>query len=136
VTATLTIRLERPTRHEPPPVVGRVPRIARLLAFAHKLEADVRAGVYEDLADAARKLGLTRARVTQIANLALLAPPIQEKILAMAPVTAGRDPLNERTLRPIVSEPIWERQIAMLRVLAAGMENRAGVGARIPQIHA
>jgi hypothetical protein len=89
---------------------GRTLRVARLLAFAHHLDAQIRAGVYDDLADAARKLGLTRARVTQIANLLLLAPAIQEEILALPPVTAGRDPISERTLRPIVAEPDWQAQ--------------------------
>jgi hypothetical protein len=57
--------------------------------------------------------GLTRARVTQISNLVLLAPAIQAEILAMPPVTEGRDPTTERSLRGIVAEPVWERQVAM-----------------------
>jgi hypothetical protein len=85
--------------------------VARFLAFAHDLDAQIRAGVYDDLADAARKLGLTRARLTQIVNLTLLAPAIQEEILAMPPVRVGRDPVTERTLRAIVAESVWERQI-------------------------
>lgn len=92
---------------------GRCLRVARLLAFAHDLDAQIRAGVYADLASAARAYGLTRARVTQIANLTLLAPAIQEEILAMPPVAVGRDPITERTLRPIVAEPVWERQVEM-----------------------
>jgi len=104
VTATLTVRLERPTRPAPVVTAGRLPRIVRLLAFASKLEADVRAGIYDDLADAARKLGLTRARVTQIANLTLLEPGIQEAILSLPAVMMGRDAITERTLRPIVAD--------------------------------
>jgi hypothetical protein len=92
---------------------GRLLRVARFLAFAHHFDAQVRAGVYDDLADAARKLGLTRARVTQIVSLTLLAPTIQAEILARPPVTAGRDPISERTLRPIVAEPGWEKQVAL-----------------------
>lgn len=60
--------------------------------------------------------GLTRARVTQIVNLTLLAPTIQQEILAMPPVTVGRDRITERTLRPIVAEPVWGQQIAMWNV--------------------
>jgi hypothetical protein len=70
-------------------------------------------GVYLDLADAARKFGLKRARVTQIVNLTLFAPVIQAEILAMPPVTKGRDPITERTLRPIVAEPVWEKQMEL-----------------------
>jgi hypothetical protein len=68
---------------------------------------------FNDLAHAARVFGLTRARVTQLVNLTLLAPAIQEEILAMPPVTKGRDPITERSLRAIVAEPLWERQVVM-----------------------
>jgi hypothetical protein len=86
--------------------------VARLLAFAHEIERRVRVGELDDFAHAARMLGLTRARVTQIANLASLAPVIQEEILAMPPVKVGRESITERTLRPIVAEAVWARQLA------------------------
>ncbi len=89
---------------------GRCPRVARQLALAHEIERRIRAGEFEDLAHAARTFGLTRARVTQLVNLTLLAPAIQAEILAMAPVTVGRDPVTERTLRAIVAETVWKRQ--------------------------
>jgi len=91
--------------------------VARHLALAHEIERRVRAGELDDLAHAARVFGLTRARVTQIASLTLLAPEIQAEILAMPPVTVGRDPITERTLRPIVAEPVWERQVGIWRSL-------------------
>jgi hypothetical protein len=86
--------------------------VARLLALAHEIERRIRAGELDDLAHAARVFGLTRARVTQIVSLTLLAPAIQAEILALPPVAVGRDPITERTLRPIVAEPVWERQVA------------------------
>ena len=89
---------------------GRVPRVARTLALAHRIDAMIRAGELRDLADAARANGVTRARMTQIANLLLLAPQIQEAILDLPPVTNGRDPVSERALRRIVAEPDWTRQ--------------------------
>ena len=92
--------------------LGRVPRVVRHLALAHEIERRVRAGELDDLAHAARVFGLTRARVTQISNLVLLAPAIQEAILAMPPVTTGRDPITERCLRAIVAEAVWERQMS------------------------
>jgi hypothetical protein len=112
MTATMTVALPRP---EPPAApVGRVPRIVRLLALAHDIERRVRSGELDDFAAAARAYGLTRARVTQIVNLTLLAPTLQEEILAMGPVNLGRDPITERTLRPIVAEAVWARQIEVL----------------------
>ena len=107
-TTTHTVAFKAvPVETEP---AGRVPRVARVLALAHKIDGMIRAGELRDLADAARMLGLTRARVTQVASLLLLAPEIQEAILDLPPVTNGRDPVSERTLRPIVAEPDWQRQ--------------------------
>ncbi len=92
----------------------RVPRVARLLALAHRIDGMIRAGELVDLADAARACGVTRARMTQVANLLLLAPAIQEQILAMETM-AGRDPVTERGLRPMVAEPDWAAQMRMWR---------------------
>ncbi len=92
---------------------GRVPRVARMLALAHKIDGMIRAGELRDLADAARALGLTRARVTQLSALLLLAPEIQEAIFDLPPVTNGRDPVSERALRRIVAEPNWDRQLEL-----------------------
>ncbi len=92
---------------------GRVPRVARTLALAHRIDAKIRAGELRDLADAARAIGVTRARMTQIASLLLLAPEIQEAILDLPPVTNGRDPVSERQLRPIVAEPNWDQQLEL-----------------------
>jgi hypothetical protein len=82
--------------------------VARLLALGHESEHRIRAG--DDLAHAASVLGLTMARFTQIVGLALLAPEIQESILAIPPAAVGRDPITERTLRAIVGEANWETQ--------------------------
>ena len=98
-----------PQRTTPAPK-GRVPRVARLLAKAHHIDAMIRAGELRDLADAARAIGVTRARMTQIMHLLLLAPSIQEEILNLPLVTNSHDPISERQLRPIVAEPGWQRQ--------------------------
>ena len=89
---------------EPKTPVGRVPRIARLLALAHKFERLVQTGVATDYADLARLGHVTRARVTQIVNLLGLAPDLQEAILFLPPVTSGKDPVSERGLRAVVAE--------------------------------
>ena len=107
--------------------------MARLLAFAHEIERRIRAGELDDLARAARVFGLTRARVTQIVNLMLLAPEIQEAILGMLPVTVGRDPITERTLRPVVAEPVWERQASLWSTLGSTRGAAAAVGTRLSE---
>ncbi len=96
---------------------GRVPRVARLLALAHKIDSMIRNGELDDMAEAARRLNLTRARVTQITNLLLLAPEIQGAILNMPLVADGCDPVTERQLRPIAAEPDWNNQLSMRRVV-------------------
>ncbi len=92
------------------PATGRVPRVARLLALAHRIDALIQVGELRNLAEAARVLGLTRARVTQFMNLLLLSPEIQLALLELPPTT-GRDMVTERSLRKIVAEPMWERQV-------------------------
>jgi hypothetical protein len=82
------------------------------LALAHRIEDMIVDGEIADWAEAARLSGLTRARMSQVAALVLLAPEIQEAILELPPTT-GRDTITERELRPIVAEPVWERQSSM-----------------------
>lgn len=89
---------------------GRLPRVVLQLALAHEIDRRLRIGEVPELATVARRAGLTRARVTQILGLLLLAPDIQEAILSLPPFTRGRDPLPERALRPLVAEPDWTAQ--------------------------
>lgn len=48
--------------------------------------------------------------MTQIMNLNLLAPDIQEELLFLSPVTHGRAPIHEKRLRPIAAEADWQAQ--------------------------
>ena len=89
---------------------GRVPRISRLMALAIRCDELIRSGEVTDYADIARLGHLTRARISQIANLTLLAPDIQEQILHLPPTTSGRDPIAERDIRPIAVIPDWRKQ--------------------------
>ncbi len=87
--------------------LGRVPRIARLMALALRFEELLRRGEVHDYADLARLGHVTRARVTQIMNLLNLAPDIQEALLFLPPTEAGKDHIKEWQVRPITSEPEW-----------------------------
>ncbi len=93
----------------PAPITAppRVPKITLLLVLGHHFERLVREGVVKDYAEIARRTGLTRARVTQIVNLTLLAPGIQEEIFS---ATCNKDALVERGLRDLVSITEWSRQ--------------------------
>jgi hypothetical protein len=89
---------------------GRVPRVARLLALAMRFQDMVDRGEVRDFADLARLGYVTRARITQIMDLTLLAPDIQEEILFLPTTTAGRDPIKEKEVRAIAAIPHWHRQ--------------------------
>lgn len=86
-----------------------IPRLTRLLALAIKFETMVERGEVRDYADLARLGYVTRARLTQIMNLLLLAPEIQETLLHPEQVPSG---IKERHLRRIVASPDWAGQRA------------------------
>ncbi len=87
---------------EAPMIGDSVPRIARLLALAHKWEGMVRRGATNH-GQLARQHGLSRARVSQICSLSLLAPDIQESILLSSS-------LSQHCLAAMVARPIWREQ--------------------------
>ena len=62
---------------------GTIPRISRLLALAHHIQELLDTGQVQSLAEVARLGHITRPRMTQIMNLLLLAPEIQEAILLL-----------------------------------------------------
>ncbi|MCO6438159.1 MAG: hypothetical protein J5J06_13780 [Phycisphaerae bacterium] len=97
---------------------GRVPRVARLMALAIRLERLLKDGVARDYADLARLGGVTRARLTQIMNLTLLAPDIQEAVLFLPRTLRGRDPISEPHLRALTAVPDWRRQQRMWKHMA------------------
>ncbi len=92
------------------PAPPRIPRITRLMALAIKFQEMIDRGEVKDYADLARLGFVTRARITQIMNLTLLAPDIQEEILGgladeHLPVHRG-----EAALRRIISFTLWADQ--------------------------
>jgi hypothetical protein len=89
---------------------GRVPLISRLMALAIRFDSLIRRGDVTDQAELARLGHVSRARLTQIMNLLLLAPDIQEAILHLPLVERGSDPLLEKHLRPIAAAPDWRKQ--------------------------
>lgn len=93
--------------------VGRVPRVTRLMALAIKIDGLIASGAITDQAEAAAVGHVTRARMTQIMNLLLLAPDIQEAILSLPRTTRGKDPIVETHLRPIAAVLDWDTQRRM-----------------------
>jgi hypothetical protein len=99
----------KPARAEALPV-GRIPRVARLMALAIRLDGMLKDGVVSHQAELATIGLVTRARLTQILNLGHLAPDLQEQILHFPPVLTGRDPISEPDLRPIAALVSWDEQ--------------------------
>jgi hypothetical protein len=89
---------------------GRVPRLARLLALALRLEDQLRQGVFKDCAALACLGQVSRSRVSQILSLVHLAPDIQEAILFLPRTVRGRDPVILRDVLPLAAELDWKRQ--------------------------
>ena len=110
----LELRPQAPAAPSPAPV-WRVPRISRLMALAIRFDEMLRRGEVKDLAELARLGHVTRARATQILNLTMLAPDIQEALLFLPLITGGRDTIKEWQVRPVAAEPVWGRQRRMWR---------------------
>jgi ParB-like chromosome segregation protein Spo0J len=69
---------------------SRAARVAVTLALAHKIRQGILAGEIKDQAEAGRRLGLTRARLSQILDLTNLAPDLQEEILFLEKAGTSR----------------------------------------------
>jgi hypothetical protein len=104
----------------PPPTAperpkGRLPRITRYMALAIYYEDLIRQGHLHDYAEIAALGHVTRARVTQIMNLRLLAPQLQERLLTLQRRLSGHDLYCLRDLQKIALQPNWTIQRSMLR---------------------
>jgi hypothetical protein len=131
VTLSIPIHLATPTRRtvvregpKPARPAGRIPRVARILAQAHHFQNLLDTGVVRTQMELAELTKLTTARITQIMNLLVLAPDIQEEILFMPPVATGPAPVTERDLRSLVKTLVWSEQremwaVVRVRVLAS-----------------
>jgi hypothetical protein len=124
----IEFRLDQPVRRpreeaglqkDAPP---RIPRIARLMALAIKVQDMVDRGEMRDYAEVARLGHVTRARMTQIMNLLNLAPDIQEQLLFLEEKTASAR-ITERNLRRIAAAVNWKEQRRLWRpVIALGTD--------------
>lgn len=95
---------------EPPPEPTRCPaKVALQLALAHRIQKAIDAEEVRDQAEAARLLGLTRARMSQLLALTLLAPDIQERILFLRTEGEVRR-VTERRLRSAIRVRGWADQ--------------------------
>ena len=111
----------------PPPLYPA--RVARQVALAHALQTRITSGEFGNQAQMAEALGLTRARISQLFDLLLLAPDIQEEILFLR-FPPGVQPLSEAALRPIARHLLWKDQ----RRAWAQLKRRAALKGRNPRL--
>ena len=97
-----------------PEMAARTPRVTRLMALAVKYQGMVDNGELRDYADIARLGYVSRARMTQIMNLANLAPDIQEELLFPTCSLPA-----ERRLRQLTRLIAWAEQRRSWRDLLA-----------------
>jgi hypothetical protein len=93
----------------PEPAEPRASRAAQMLALAHEFQGIIDTGEVADRAELAGQVGLTRARLTQLFDLLLLAPDIQEDVLMGVAYHSAR-PISERQLRWITRYSAWRDQ--------------------------
>jgi hypothetical protein len=94
-----------------------VPRVARLLALAHRFDRLLQSGTVDNGSALARLGHVSRARIAQILNLLNLSPSIQEDILFLPCTERGRDPIHLAQLLPIALTPDWKKQLRLWRRL-------------------
>jgi hypothetical protein len=85
----------------------KIPRVARLLAVAHKFQKMLDSGEVESMAELARLGRVSRARITQVMDLLLLAPDIQESVLLSCVDEEGPSWWTK-----LGREPLWNQQRA------------------------
>lgn len=81
----------------------------RVLALAYAVERQVRTGAIRNYRDAARRLGISHARMSQVMALLLLAPGIQAELIG------GDSAWSEVRLRATSQLADWTEQLAGLR---------------------
>ncbi|HEY7312824.1 MAG TPA: hypothetical protein VH643_25900 [Gemmataceae bacterium] len=109
----------RPGEDKPLLPAGRVPRVARLMALALRLDELVRTEQVTSYSALASLGHVTRARICQILNLIHLAPDIQEALLFLPWTQRGRDALILADLMPIAAAFDWRKQRRLWRRLVS-----------------
>jgi predicted XRE-type DNA-binding protein len=89
---------------------GRLPRITKMMALAIRLDHLIKSGQVTDQAEIARVGHVSRARLTQIMDLNLLAPDIQEELLFLVGSRSSIESTSEQEARNITKFLDWKTQ--------------------------
>jgi len=88
--------------------IDKEPRVRRNLILAHQLQHLMDTGRIKSMKQASEWLGLSEIRISQVLNILLLSPQLQEEILSLDNTLISQIP--EYKLRPILNEILWEKQ--------------------------
>lgn len=94
-----------------PPHPNRVLPMARCLALGHRIVRAVESGEVRDFSEAAKRMGVSRPRVSMLVALTFLYPRLQEAILA-----GTDDGKGFRTLLRMAREDAWKDQESLAKV--------------------
>jgi hypothetical protein len=113
----------RVVRDGPEPIVppvnelpGRISRITKLMALAIRCDQLIKSGAVAGVTAMSQLAHVTQPRMTQILNMTLLAPDIQETLLHLPAIVEGKPELNEKSMRKICAEIDWARQRVMFSI--------------------
>jgi hypothetical protein len=109
------LRMGQQAALRPAPLAERIPRLARLMALALRLEKLLATGVVKDFRTLTRLGHVSSARVSQILSLLHLAPDIQEALLFRSRPERGRDRLGLRKVLPLTKVWEWQKQRRLWR---------------------
>lgn len=108
-------RIEPRPEEQPVKPTSSVPRISRLMALAIKYQGMLDRGEVAGITELARLCRVTQPRMTQILNLNLLSPSIQEHLLFLPPHASGKQAIHERKLRAVCREIDWMTQKRVMK---------------------
>ena len=92
---------------------GRIPRIAKLVALASRMQSMLESGEVETYQQIAELDRISQPRMAQIMSLLNLAPDIQEELLFLPEVMQGKAQIHGRLLRRLTREIDWRVQKGM-----------------------
>jgi hypothetical protein len=95
------------------------------MALAIHFDGLIQSGAVENYSELARLGNVTRARMTQIMNLLMLAPEIQEELLFLPRVEAGRGEACLRELQRVAGVVGWREKRAAMQATGKMSEKRA-----------
>lgn len=106
----------KPKHERGPEPQAKVPRISRLMALAIKYQGMLDRGEVSGVTELAKLCHVTQPRMSQILNLNLLCPSIQEQLLFLPPHASGKRAIHERKLRAVCREIDWLTQKRVMEI--------------------